>query len=93
MEEAYRLKPLLSAATSELHLGYLQLEAAPENDEKNVVTGSDSDVSNRLIKIQIATHPLYPDLLSAYIECQKVMQYHSLLLLLLLNCCAVLFSS
>ncbi|KAH1083749.1 hypothetical protein J1N35_023510 [Gossypium stocksii] len=34
------------------------------------VTGS--SVMSDLIKTQIATHPLYPNLVSAYIECQKV---------------------
>ncbi|KAJ1417178.1 hypothetical protein SESBI_16872 [Sesbania bispinosa] len=65
MEE---LKPVtvLSATASELHLGsvansYLQLH------QHNIVTAG----SDRL-KIQIANHPLYPDLVSAYIECQKV---------------------
>lgn len=32
---------------------------------------SESEMSD-LIKAQIATHPLYPNLLSAYIECQKI---------------------
>ncbi|XP_061371923.1 homeobox protein knotted-1-like 1 isoform X2 [Gastrolobium bilobum] len=79
MEEIYSVKPHLScteddvrvgnvsvSTTSELHLGsvpndYLQLEEVTE-----------SDISDRMIKIQIANHPLYPDLVSAYIECQKV---------------------
>ncbi|KAK7337686.1 hypothetical protein VNO77_18271 [Canavalia gladiata] len=85
MEAVYRLKPLLccpedvvvrvgnasvsetATTTSELHLGspphncYFHLEAPPQEN-----------MSDRLIKIQIANHPLYPDLLSAYIECQKV---------------------
>ncbi|MBA0742547.1 hypothetical protein Gogos_015596 [Gossypium gossypioides] len=34
------------------------------------VTGSSA--MSDLIKTQIATHPLYPNLVSAYIECQKV---------------------
>ncbi|KAK4786611.1 hypothetical protein SAY86_010444 [Trapa natans] len=33
---------------------------------------SESDNMSDLIKSQIATHPLYPELLSAYISCQKV---------------------
>lgn len=85
MEDIYKMNPLLScpedvvrvgnvnvsaAFTSELHLGpvannYLHLEV-PEPD----VTGS--GISDRVIKNQIANHPLYPDLVSAYIECQKV---------------------
>ena len=82
MEAVYRLKPLLdvvrvgNATTSEMRLEstancYLQLEA-PQPQENNNVTDSSSDMSDRIIKIQIANHPLYPDLLSAYIECQKV---------------------
>jgi hypothetical protein len=31
-----------------------------------------SDISDRILKNQIATHPLYPNLLSAFIDCQKV---------------------
>ena len=30
------------------------------------------DMTDRIIKNQIATHPLYPNLLSAFLECQKV---------------------
>ncbi|EXC18341.1 Homeobox protein knotted-1-like 1 [Morus notabilis] len=33
---------------------------------------SDSENTSDLIKIQIAKHPGYPDLVAAYIECQKV---------------------
>jgi len=80
MEAVYRLKPLLPcvedvvrvATTSDMRLGtttpncYLQLEA-PEPDV------TESDMTDRMVKIQIANHPLYPDLLSAYIECRKVL--------------------
>ncbi|KAK7397115.1 hypothetical protein VNO78_18282 [Psophocarpus tetragonolobus] len=85
METVYRLKHLLpciedvvrvgearasAATTSEMRLGstancHLQLEAPQQNV-------NESDISDRMIKIQIANHPLYPHLLSAYIECQKV---------------------
>ncbi|XP_014496284.1 homeobox protein knotted-1-like 1 isoform X1 [Vigna radiata var. radiata] len=83
MEAVYRLKPLLPCVedvlrvgnaavttTSDMRLGttpncYLQLEAP----EPNV---TESDMTDRMVKIQIADHPLYPDLLSAYIECRKV---------------------
>lgn len=78
MENFYKLNSLLSCsedvvrevnvnvsgtAASELNLGlvannFLQLEE-PESSE-------------RFIKTQIATHPLYPSLVSAYIECRKV---------------------
>jgi len=82
MENFYKLNSLLSCpedvvrevnvnvsatAASELNLGlvannFLQLEE-PES----------SHMSERFIKTQIATHPLYPNLVSAYIECRKVM--------------------
>ncbi|XP_057425075.1 homeobox protein knotted-1-like 10 [Lotus japonicus] len=79
MEDIYRMNPFLSspqdhvvatAGSSQLHLGlvasnYLQMEE-PEPG----LTGS--EMSDRLIKSQIASHPLYPNLVSAYIECQKV---------------------
>lgn len=85
MEDIYKMNPLLScpggdvvrevnvnvnsaiaASASELNLGlvannFFQLEE-PES----------SDMSDRFIKTQIATHPLYPNLVSAYIECRKV---------------------
>ncbi|KAJ7973269.1 Homeobox protein knotted-1-like [Quillaja saponaria] len=44
---------------------FLQLEAAQQQ-----VTGS--DVSDQLVKTQIANHPLYSNLVSAYLDCQKV---------------------
>ncbi|KAI4349896.1 hypothetical protein L6164_010439 [Bauhinia variegata] len=83
MEDLYRLNPLVSypddvarvsnvsaasaAAAAQLHHGqvannYLQLE---QDDSR-------SDMSDRLLKTQIANHPLYPNLVSAYVECQKV---------------------
>lgn len=82
MEDIYRMNPFLSspqdhvvatAGSSQLHLGlvasnYLQMEE-PEPG----LTGS--EMSDRLIKSQIASHPLYPNLVSAYIECQKVIIY------------------
>ena len=90
MDEFYRLNALpcsgdvvrvgnVSAAavtSTELHRhpvvdnNYFQVAASePE------ATGS--DMSDQLVKTQIASHPLYPNLVSAYIECQKVIQlYH-----------------
>ncbi|XP_061361433.1 homeobox protein knotted-1-like 10 [Gastrolobium bilobum] len=73
MEDIYKLNSLLSSpddvvnvsATTPVANNYLQLKEPEPN-----VTGS--DMSDRLIKTQIATHPLYPNLLSAYIECHKV---------------------
>lgn len=37
-----------------------------------VEAAAESDNMSDLIKSQIATHPLYPELVSAYISCQKV---------------------
>jgi len=99
MEAVYRLKPLLdvvrvgNATTSEMRLEstancYLQLEA-PQPQENNNVTDSSSDMSDRIIKIQIANHPLYPDLLSAYIECQKVI--HSYILYRISFLCLIIY--
>ncbi|KAL9332443.1 hypothetical protein ACSQ67_002053 [Phaseolus vulgaris] len=65
MEPLYRFKPLLPSRLRTTPNSYLQLEA-PQPDV------TDSDMTDRIIKIQIANHPLYPDLLSAYLECQKV---------------------
>ncbi|XP_027366825.1 homeobox protein knotted-1-like 1 [Abrus precatorius] len=83
MEDIYKLNPLLSCsedvvvrdhvnvnasatAASELHLGLVA------NNYLRMEEPSEPDVSDRLIKTQIASHPLYPNLVSAYIECQKV---------------------
>ena len=92
MDEFYRLNALpcsddvvrvvnvsaapAGATSTELHRqpvvdnNYFQVAASePE------ATGS--DMSDQLVKTQIASHPLYPNLVSAYIECQKVIQlYH-----------------
>lgn len=80
MEGFYRFNPVIScsgeivrvdnisaATTAGFHGSadnMLQFKAAePE------VSGSEM---TDLIKTQIANHPLYPNLVSAYIECQKV---------------------
>ncbi|KAL2325591.1 hypothetical protein Fmac_024649 [Flemingia macrophylla] len=77
MEDFYKLNPLLSfpdedgevnvnisaTATSELNL---------ELVANNFLHLPHPQTSNRLIKTQIASHPLYPNLVSAHIECQKV---------------------
>ncbi|CAL0320941.1 unnamed protein product [Lupinus luteus] len=81
MEDIFKMNPTLvscdnvvrvgnTSFTSELHLGpvandYLQLEECEPD-----ITGSGN--SDRLIKNQIANHPLYPELVSAYIQCRKV---------------------
>lgn len=36
------------------------------------VAASSANISDDLIKAQIANHPRFPNLLSAYIDCQKV---------------------
>ncbi|KAK4339739.1 hypothetical protein RND71_041201 [Anisodus tanguticus] len=43
-----------------------QLQGADHNNKASLDTMSD------LIKVQIANHPLYPNLLSAYLQCRKV---------------------
>lgn len=47
------------------------------SSDASEVTGSSGGVSDLtdLIKAQIANHPRYPTLLSAYIECRKVYTY------------------
>ena len=87
MEEFYRLNSVLSCSdeivrvdnivatttttTSTGFLGpmdnMLQLQVA----ETEVTESEMTD----LIKTQISSHPLYPNLVSAYIECQKVTSY------------------
>jgi len=62
-----------------LHLGglvcgannnnYLHME---HNNQSDLIR---LDMTDRIIKNQIATHPLYPNLLSAFLECQKVIYY------------------
>lgn len=53
-----------SASASELNLGLVA--------NNNFLQPQSSDMSDRFIKTQIATHPLYPNLVSAYIQCRKV---------------------
>ncbi|MBA0770985.1 hypothetical protein Gotri_019522 [Gossypium trilobum] len=55
----------LSTPVDDHHL----LQFDPQETDTGV-TGSSA--MSDLIKTQIATHPLYPNLVSAYIECQKV---------------------
>ncbi|KAL5068813.1 hypothetical protein RYX36_019700 [Vicia faba] len=59
-----------TTTTSELHLGLVR--AVTNNNCQHQPDLIGSDISDRIIKNQIATHPLYPNLLSAFIECQKV---------------------
>lgn len=47
-----------------------------ELDGGKVEAAAESDNMSDLVKSQIATHPLYPKLLSAYISCQKVINLH-----------------
>lgn len=39
----------------------------------NMEVAAGSEISD-LVKAQIANHPLYPNLVSAYIECRKVIE-------------------
>lgn len=61
-----------------LHLGGLVCAAANNNNNYLHMEHNQSDLirldmtTDRIIKNQIATHPLYPNLLSAFLECQKV---------------------
>ncbi|TKY52306.1 Homeobox protein knotted [Spatholobus suberectus] len=81
MEDIYKMNPLLSCsedvvrevnvnvsatAASELNLGLVA------NNFLHLEEPESSDMSDRFVKTQIATHPLYPNLVSAYIECRKV---------------------
>ncbi|KAK7269430.1 hypothetical protein RIF29_22156 [Crotalaria pallida] len=59
--ELLHLGPVAANNNNYLH----RLEVAEQD-----VTGS--GISDQVIKNQIANHPLYPDLLSAYLQCQKV---------------------
>jgi hypothetical protein len=62
----------ISASAAQLqHLG----GGGGANNNNNYLLQMDligSDISDRILKNQIATHPLYPNLLSAFIDCQKV---------------------
>ncbi|KAG8052037.1 hypothetical protein GUJ93_ZPchr0001g32543 [Zizania palustris] len=61
MEDLYSIHPGISRIGG----------AASEASGVGVVGGSSSDLTE-LMKAQIAAHPRYPSLLSAYIECRKV---------------------
>ncbi|XP_020240439.1 homeobox protein knotted-1-like 1 [Cajanus cajan] len=74
MEDFYKLNPLLSCpedvvrevnvtAASELNLGLVA---------NNFLHLQHPQTSDRFIKTQISTHPLFPNLVSAYIDCRKV---------------------
>ncbi|XP_054818201.1 homeobox protein knotted-1-like 1 isoform X3 [Prosopis cineraria] len=83
MDHAYRLNTKesprsgdvrvgdVSSSSDQLHRGPVAnthvRQEVPDDSERTV-----SDVPDQFIKTQIASHPLYPNLLSAYIECQKV---------------------
>ncbi|KAF7817972.1 homeobox protein knotted-1-like 1 [Senna tora] len=63
MEDVERFKPRLSCSQDAHHLSPSEpLDAHPQMP----------DPDHQLIKTQIANHPLYPNLLSAYIQCRKV---------------------
>lgn len=69
MEEFYRLNPVISSSnTSARFHGSMDNMLQFEEAEPEVGGSEMMD----LIKNQISNHPLYPNLVSAYIECQKV---------------------
>ncbi|KAI4301702.1 hypothetical protein L6164_034953 [Bauhinia variegata] len=80
MEDFYRLNPLVPYPDDVVRVGNVSAAAATQLHHEPVANnylqlepdGSGSDMSDPLIKTQIANHPLYPNLVSAYIECQKV---------------------
>ncbi|NP_001266275.1 knotted homeodomain protein 4 [Solanum lycopersicum] len=56
-----------------VHHHYCQLEAAVAADHNHHQNNTKSTTNmSDLIKAQIANHPLYPNLLSAYLQCRKV---------------------
>lgn len=74
MEEFYRLNPVVSCSDIGFHgpmENMLQFEAA----EPEVGCSEITD----LIKTQIANHPLYPNLVSAHLECQKVTVFYGII--------------
>ncbi|XP_072958856.1 homeobox protein knotted-1-like 1 [Typha angustifolia] len=66
MEDLYSIHPGISRGAAMSAVGSVSSCLQPDSD---VSGGSDL---NDLIKAQIAGHPRYPSLLSAYIECRKV---------------------
>ncbi|KAG4983360.1 hypothetical protein AAZX31_10G138200 [Glycine max] len=74
MEDIYKMNPLLSCSGGDV-VREVNVNSATGASELNlglVANNFFSDISDRFIKSQIATHPLYPNLVSAYIECRKV---------------------
>ncbi len=74
MEEFYRLNPVISCSDAGFHGpmdSMLQFQAA----EPEVGCSEITD----LIKTQIANHPLYPNLVSAHLECQKVTIFYCII--------------
>lgn len=81
MEEFYRLNSVLSCsdeivrvdnivdATATTSAGFL---CPMDNMLQVAETGVTESEMTDLIKTQISNHPFYPNLVSAYIECQKV---------------------
>lgn len=83
MEDVYGLKPMDDvvrvgevSSASELHPEPAVNHCLQPQPAQLKGTGSDSDTSDQFIKTRIANHPLYPNLLSAYVECQKVFPLH-----------------
>ncbi|XP_020240454.1 homeobox protein knotted-1-like 10 [Cajanus cajan] len=78
MEDFYKLNPLLSCpedVVREVNVNASATDASELNIglvANNFLHLQEPQTSDRFIKNQIATHPLYPNLVFAYIECRKV---------------------
>lgn len=74
MEEFYRLNnPLISSfPNGEAIDGAMMVDDDMLQLESEATTGLNM---SDMIKTQIVNHPLYPKLVSAYIECQKVCKF------------------
>lgn len=90
MEDLYR-NIVTGAGSSTVEGFHHHLEGSSYNNDNNIndddvgleeleggkgEAAAESDNMSDLIKSQIATHPLYPELVSAYISCQKVINLH-----------------
>lgn len=84
MEEVYSLSPVISGTNELVGVENMNRNVVPSIFQNNSASDQngmrfrfekeimESDMSD-LIKTQIANHPRYPDLVSVYIECQKVL--------------------
>lgn len=77
MEDLYSIHPGISRGAGELdgdHHHHRRRRRGVAGDASEISGGSGgaSDL-NDMIKAQIASHPRYPSLVSAYIDCRKVL--------------------